>query len=101
MARETLEREEQRARDRMAELDRRLVQLGGDIERERRPAADAEAALTRLAAEEDTLQPETKANEEQRAGVEARVAEADPGLSAPEKSADELPRTLAHLPPRR
>src|SRR5882724_5879849 len=41
MARETLEREEQRARDRMAELDRRLVQLGGDIERERRLAADA------------------------------------------------------------
>jgi chromosome segregation protein len=101
MARETLEREEQRARDRMAELDRRLVQLGGDIERERRLAADAEAALTRLAAEEDTLQRETKANEEQRAGVEARVAEADAMLTASEKSADELTGTLADLTARR
>src|SRR5437660_991101 len=56
MARETLEREEQRAKNRMAELDRRLVQLGDDIGRERRLAADAEAALARLAAEEETLQ---------------------------------------------
>ena len=56
IARETLEREEARARERMAELDRRLVQLGDDIERERRLAADAETALTRLASEEETLQ---------------------------------------------
>ena len=59
-ARETLEREETRAKDRMAELDRRLVQLDADIERERRLAADAEAALARLAGEEDTLQRETQ-----------------------------------------
>src|SRR6516165_7228870 len=38
MARETLDREETRATERMAELDRRLVQLGDDIERERRLA---------------------------------------------------------------
>src|SRR5882672_8177236 len=50
-------------------------------EREQRLAADAQAALARLAAEEDTLQRETKANEEQRAGVEARVAEADAVLT--------------------
>ncbi len=49
MARETLDREETRATERMAELDRRLVQLGDDIERERRLAADAQAALARLA----------------------------------------------------
>src|SRR5262249_7602760 len=49
MARETLDREEARATDRMTELDRRLVQLGDDIERERRLAADAQAALARLA----------------------------------------------------
>ncbi len=39
VARETLEREETRAKERMAELDRRLVQLGDDIERERQPVA--------------------------------------------------------------
>src|SRR5712692_10212340 len=55
LARDALEREETRARDRVAELDRRLVQLGDDIERERRLASDAEAALARLAAEEDSL----------------------------------------------
>src|SRR5947207_760141 len=34
IARETLEREEARARERMAELDQRLIQLDADIERE-------------------------------------------------------------------
>jgi chromosome segregation protein len=97
MARETLEREEQRAKDRMAELDRRLVQLGDDIERERRLAADAEAALARLAAEEATLQRETAANEEKRAGVDQRVSEADAALATSEKSSDELTATLADL----
>src|SRR3954447_7917934 len=55
MARETLEREEARAKERMSELDLRLTQLAGDIERERRLAADAETALVRLSEEEDTL----------------------------------------------
>jgi chromosome segregation protein len=101
MARETLEREEKRAMDRMAELDRRLVQLGDDIERERRLAADAEAALARLAAEEETLQGETKANEEKRSGVDQRVTDADGALAASEKSSDELTATLADLTARR
>jgi chromosome segregation protein len=101
MARESLEREEIRAKDRMAELDRRLIQLGDDIERERRLASDAQAALARLAAEEDTLRHETKANEEQRAGVDQRVAEADTVLAASEKTGDELTGTLADLTARR
>ncbi len=84
-AREMLEREETRAKDRMAELDRRLVQLGADIERERRLAADAEAS----------------ANEAQRAGVDQRVAEADGVLATSEKAADELTGTLADLAARR
>src|SRR5579872_621148 len=59
IARETLEREETRARERIAELGQRLTQLNADIERERALARDAEAALTRLAAEEEVLQQET------------------------------------------
>src|SRR4029078_5036229 len=100
-ARETLEREEPRAKDRMAELDRRLVQLDADIQRERRRAADAEPALARLAGEEDTLQRETSANEAQRAGVDQRVAEADAVLATSEKAADELTGTLPDLAARR
>src|SRR5437763_11764149 len=84
MAREALEREETRARERMAELDRRLVQLGDDIERERRLGADAEAARARLAAEEATLQAASKANAERRADVHQRVAGADAARASSE-----------------
>src|SRR5215510_4102941 len=101
MARETLDREEARATERMAELDRRLVQLGDDIERERRLAADAQAALARLASEEEELQGEVKANDERRAGVDKRVAQADAVLVRSEKAADELTATLADLTARR
>src|SRR6266568_306485 len=97
MARETFEREETRATDRMTELDRRLVQLGDDIERERRLAADAQAALARLASEEEELQREVKANDERRAGADKRVAQADAVLAKSEKAADELTGTLADL----
>ena len=55
LAREALEREETRARERMAELNQRLLQLEGDIERERRLAADATSALERLGTEELSL----------------------------------------------
>src|SRR5262249_60211365 len=77
MARETLDREETRAPDRMTELARRLVQLGDDIEREQQLAADAQAALARLASEEEELQREVKANDDRRAGADKRVAQAD------------------------
>ena len=55
IARETLDREEERARERLAELGRRLVQLNEDIAREKQLATDAEWALNRLAAEKDAL----------------------------------------------
>jgi chromosome segregation protein len=101
MAREALEREETRARERMAELDRRLVQLSDDIERERRLGADAEAALARLAAEEATLQGEAKANADRRADVDQRVADANTALAGSEKTFGELTGTLADLSARR
>src|SRR5450755_241357 len=48
VARDALEREAALAKERIAELARRLVQLGEDSEREQRLCADAEAALARL-----------------------------------------------------
>jgi chromosome segregation protein len=101
LARETLDREEARASERMAELDRRLVQLADDIEREKRLAADAHSALTRLAAEAEALEREVKTNDERRAGVDKRVAEADAVLARSEKAADELTGVLADLTARR
>src|SRR5271155_3135199 len=47
IARETLEREETRAKERIGELDRRIEQFAADLARERALAADAEAALAR------------------------------------------------------
>ncbi|HLN07814.1 MAG TPA: chromosome segregation protein SMC [Xanthobacteraceae bacterium] len=94
LARDTLDREEARARDRIAELDRRLIQLGGDIERERRLAADAEAALKRLSEEEETLTREGAQGVEERIGVAERVAAAEAALAAAEKAFSEL--TVQH-----
>ncbi len=101
LARETLDQQEARASERMAELDRRLVQLADDIEREKRLAADAQSALARLAAEAGALEREVKTNDERRAGVDKRVAEADAVLARSEKSADELTGALADLTARR
>jgi chromosome segregation protein len=100
-ARDALEREEAHAKDRIAELGRRLVQLGADIERERKQSADAEAALTRLSAEQETLAREAAASVERRASVEARAESADAALAANEKTFAELTASLADLTAKR
>src|ERR1041384_3341748 len=47
-AREQLDREEERAKERVTELDRRLMQFAGDIAREKQQTEDAGIALQRL-----------------------------------------------------
>src|SRR5215469_7821972 len=96
-ARDALEREEARAKERIAELERRLVQLGADIERERKQSADVEAALMRLSAEQETLTGEAAASTERRAGVEERANVVDAALAANEKTFAELTALLADL----
>ncbi len=101
IARETLEREEARAKERIEELDRRLEQFAADLARERKLAADAEAALHRLDLEETALTAEAHASAERLTGVNTRVAQADAALSASEKSFAELTGALADLAARR
>jgi len=101
IARETLEREEARAKERIEELDRRLEQFAADLARERKLAADAEAALHRLDLEETALTAEAHASAERLTGVNTRVANADAALSASEKSFAELTGALADLAARR
>ena len=96
-----LEREEARAKERISELDRRLEQYASDLQRERTLAADAEAALERLAAEETALRAEEHANATRLSGVNERVAAADAALAASEKSFSELTGALADLTARR
>ena len=101
IARETLDSEEARAKERIAELDRRLTQLGEDIARERALAADAEAALARLASEEKALTQESEANTKRRSGVDERAAAADAVVADAEKTFGELTGALADLAARR
>lgn len=96
-----LEREEQRARDRLAELDMRLKQFTADREREQKLAADAQEALARIAEEEETIRREAHDNASRRSGVEARVTEADAEVSTAEKISSELTVKLADLTARR
>ncbi len=72
-AREMLDREEERAKERVAELDRRLQQFSADIAREQQQNSDAEVALQRLDAEDTELKDEIKTRVETRSGVDERV----------------------------
>ena len=101
IARETLDREEARANERIAELDRRLAHFADDAARERRLAADAEAALERLAAEEATLQSTAANAGERRASVEARLSEVEAALTESERAFAQRTEALAHLSARR
>jgi chromosome segregation protein len=101
LARDTLDREEARARDRAVELDRRLVQLADDVEREKKLAAEAQAAIARLAREETLLTQELQARVDRRAEVQARVDAAEAVLAEAERAFSELTEALADLAARR
>ena len=101
VARDALEREEALAKERIAELDRRLAQYASDLQRERTLAADADAALERLDAEEETLKTEAQASAAQLGGVNDRLAVAETALAASEKAFVELTGALADLTARR
>ncbi len=92
-----IDREEQRARDRLAELDKQLVQFAADAEREQRLASDAQQAIARLTAEEETIRTEARENAGRRSGADAKVVEADTELSAAEKIFSELTAKHAAL----
>jgi len=100
-AREMLDREEARARERVTELDRRLTQFAADIAREQRQLSDADVALARLEAEDAVLKEEIKARVEKRSGADERVAEAEATLAAAERTFSELTTALADLTARR
>ena len=100
-AREQLDREEARAKERVVELDRRLTQFAADIEREQRQLSDADVALARLDSEDAILKDEIKSRVEKRSGADERVAEAEATLAAAERTFSELTTALADLTARR
>ncbi|MGN6309908.1 MAG: chromosome segregation protein SMC [Xanthobacteraceae bacterium] len=100
-AREMLDREEQRAKERVVELDRRLTQFSADVEREQQQNLDADAALARLDTEDAELKEEIRTRVELRSGVDERVSEAEATLAAAERTFTELTTALADLTARR
>jgi chromosome segregation protein len=100
-AREMLDREEARAKDRVTELDRRLTQFAADIEREQRQLSDADVALARLESEDGELKEEIKSRVDKRSGADERVAEAEATLAAAERTFSELTTALADLTAKR
>ncbi len=100
-ARETLDREEERARERVAELDRRLTQFSADVAREQQQSSDADVALQRLDAEDTELKSEIKSRVEKRSGADERVAETETTLAAAERLFAELTTALADLTAKR
>jgi len=97
LALQDLDREEKRAKDRIVELDLRLVQFAADTEREQRLAADAEQAIARVSSEEETIRTGARESAGRRSGVDAKVAEAAAALGATEKIFTDLTTELADL----
>ena len=100
-ARDMLDREEERAKERVAELDRRLTQFAADIAREQQQASDADIALARLDTEDAELKEEIKSRVEKRSGVDERVADAEATLENTEQLFAELTTALADLTAKR
>ena len=100
-ARELLDREEERAKERVAELDRRLMQFAADIAREQQQTSDANIALQRLDTEDAELKEEIKSRVEKRSGVDERVSESEATLAATERRFTELTTQLADLTAKR
>jgi chromosome segregation protein len=100
-ARDMLDREEARAKERVGELDRRLNQFAADIARERQQTSDADIALQRLETEDAELKEEIKSRVESRSGVDERVAEAEATLAGSERMFAELTTALADLTAKR
>src|SRR6201998_638975 len=89
-ARDLLDREEERAKERVAELDRRLTQFAADIAREQQQASDADIALAGLDNEDAELKEEIRSRVEMRSGVDERVAAAEATLADAERLFAEL-----------
>jgi chromosome segregation protein len=94
-AREQVEVEERRVRERMAELERRVEQLGRDLERERALVDDAAGVTSRLEVEEEELITAGEAAIAQEEAARERVAASGEALTGAEAALSEAQGELA------
>jgi chromosome segregation protein len=101
LAREALDGEERRAKERTSELERRVAQLAQDAQRETALIEDAAASLERLAEEDAALAEDQVASEDARASADERLAAAEEVLAACEIKLAEAQAALSDLNARR
>ncbi|WP_342360486.1 chromosome segregation protein SMC [Terrarubrum flagellatum] len=101
VARDTIDAEERRARERAAELEMRAAELVRDIERETALAADAVATLKRLDAEVATLDDDEDGSGEAREMAAARQLETEAALAEAEAELDGIQRRVSDISVRR
>lgn len=98
---EQLEAEERAVASQLADLERRLVQLTADLERERRLLAENASSIDRLAKEEAALASEEEGGAVRRSEAAERLATAESSLARSEKLGAEAQASLSELRARR
>jgi chromosome segregation protein len=101
VARETLDGEERRAKERTAELERRIGQLANDLARETALIEDAAGVSERLAEEDAALTKQLGASAELTGAAQARLSDGERALSVSEARLAEAQAALSDLNARR
>lgn len=94
LARDALDSDERRMKERLVDLDRRLAQLNEDIQREQRMVSENAAILERLATEEQALGRDEQAATGKQAAADAARGNAEAKLADTERKLAEA--TAAH-----
>ncbi len=95
--RENLEREERRATEEATNLQARLNQIHGDVERERSMSTDADETLKKLQEEEASLNKANAAQEDLSGEAKTQVIASTEALTAREDTLDGLTAEAARL----
>ena len=101
IARDQLDVEEKRARDRATELERRLAQLTRDLSRETALIEDAAGVLDKLAGEAGEIEDANENAAEFEFEAKARLADAEGALADAERELAEAQSALSDLNARR
>jgi chromosome segregation protein len=101
VAREQLDGEEKRAQERAAELQRRIVQLGRDLDRETALIEDAAGVLLRLDTEAEEIDGLSEASAEMEYAAKEKFADAEGALAESEAKLGEAQAALSDMNARR
>jgi chromosome segregation protein len=101
VAREQLDSEEKRAEQRAGELQRRIVQLGRDLNRETSLIEDAAAVLLRLDTEAEEIEALSEASAEMEYEAKEKFADAEGTLAEAEKKLTDAQAALSDMNARR